>query len=329
MPLSNEVKYGVKPLTEAINNLPSVPTIIRDTGLFVEAPLTTTYIDVGGKNGELTLIQAVPRGAKGEPIKQNYSKVRTFQTVHLPKEDVIFADDVQNLGVFGDSGNKAKAVNEAVLDKAEAMKADIEYSREHLMLGALQGKIINADGTTIYDLYKEFGLTRPEYTIELSNESLDVGKGVDDMLLKQNKQLGNHISKGWVAFCSSEFLQALQYHPKIKDLYARFADGAKIYKDGLEVAFHHRGVDFINYTHNFGTTADIKAGEAHLAPLGTKLFKEYLAPANMNGTVNTKALAYYLSREKMKHDVGWELYAQSNPLPLVLKPKVCATLKMA
>lgn len=328
MPLSNDNKYGVKPLTEAVNNLPSTPTIIRDTGLFVETPLTTTHIDVGGKDGELTLVQAVPRGAIGEPVKTKYQKIKTFKTVHLPKNDVILADDVQDLAVFG-SDNKAKAVNEAVLDKAEAMKADIEYSREHLQLGALQGKIINADGTTIYDLYQEFGLKRAEYVLELSNESLEVGKDIDDLLIKQTGFLGNHLSKGWVAFCSPEFLQELQYHPKIKELYARFADGAKVYRDGVEVAFRHRGIDFINYTHKFGTTADIKAGEAHLSPLGTKLFKEYLSPANMNGTANTKALAYYLSREKMKHDIGWELYAQSNPLPLVLKPKVCATLKMA
>lgn len=328
MPLSREDKYGVKPLTEAINNLPATPTIIRDSKLFIETPLTTTHVDVGSKDGELSLVNAVPRGAPGEPVKQHYDKMRTFKTVHLPKNEAVFADDVQNLGVFGD-GNKAMAVNDLVLDKAEAMKSDIEYTREHLQLGALQGKILNADGTLIYDLYKEFDIKRSEYTLKLTDANLEVGKAIDDMLIKQGKQLGTHISKGWVAFCSPEFLQELQYHPKIKELYARFADGVKVYKDGLQVAFSYRGVDYINYTHQFGTTADIKSGEALLAPLGTKLFKEYLAPANMNGTVNTRALAYYLSREPMKHQIGWELYAQSNPLPIVLRPQVCATLKMA
>ena len=46
----------------------------------------------------------------------------------------------------------------------------------------------------------------------------------------------------------------------------------------------------------------------------------------MNETVNTRALPYYATREKLPHDMGWSLRAQSNPLPLVLRPELVATL---
>lgn len=328
MPLSNNNLYGVKPLTEAINNLPAPPTIIRESKLFTNEFLTTTHVNVESKNGELSLIQAVPRGANGLPVNQNRGIPRSFNMVHLPKKDVVYADDVQNLRTFG-TDNKTEAVANVLLDKAEAMKSDIIYSEEHLLLGALQGKILNADGSVIYDLYREFGVARSSYTLNLSNADTEVGKEIDDLLLKQEKQLGNQMKTGWICYCSAEFLQALEYHPKVKELYTRFADGVKVYRDGLEVKFSYRGIDFVTYTHHFGTDADIKAGEAHLVPTGTKLFKMYYAPANTNSAVNTKALAYYLSRHELPHGVGWELYAQSNPLPLVLKPKICATLKMA
>ncbi len=49
MPLSNEQQFGVKALTESINNLPVTPTTIRESGLFVPEPLTTTYVDVEAK----------------------------------------------------------------------------------------------------------------------------------------------------------------------------------------------------------------------------------------------------------------------------------------
>ena len=49
--------------------------------------------------------------------------------------------------------------------------------------------------------------------------------------------------------------------------------------------------------------------------------------ADMNETVNSIALPYYASREKMAHDKGWSLHAQSNPLPLPLRPDLVATLK--
>ncbi|WP_280520944.1 major capsid protein [Vitreoscilla stercoraria] len=46
----------------------------------------------------------------------------------------------------------------------------------------------------------------------------------------------------------------------------------------------------------------------------------------MSSAVNTKALAYYASREKLQHDKGWSLHAQSNALPLVLRPDLLATV---
>ncbi len=48
----------------------------------------------------------------------------------------------------------------------------------------------------------------------------------------------------------------------------------------------------------------------------------------MNGTVNTIAIPYYASREKLQHDKGWSLHAQSNVLPVALRPLALATLKM-
>ena len=53
---------------------------------------------------------------------------------------------------------------------------------------------------------------------------------------------------------------------------------------------------------------------------------EFFAPADMNQTVNTIALPYYASREKLTHDKGWSLHMQSNPLPLVMRPELVCTL---
>ena len=86
---------------------------------------------------------------------------------------------------------------------------------------------------------------------------------------------------------------------------------------------------FINYDHVFESGLQITEGEAIILPAGTKnTFKEFFAPADKSSTVNTKALPYYASREPLGHDKGWSLEAQSNPLPLLLRPELVATLKM-
>ena len=135
--------------------------------------------------------------------------------------------------------------------------------------------------------------------------------------------------KGWIVLASPEFMQAFIYHKSVMELYQRYQEG-KAYREGnTNVSFSHMGIDYIQYDHEFESGLKIPAGEALLLPNGTKnTFREFFAPADMNATVNTIAKPYYASREKLLHDKGWSLHAQSNPLPLCMRPALMGTLKM-
>lgn len=330
MPLSNDRLFGVKPMTEAVNKLPPLPTTIRGLGIFTPKYLTTTHVDVELKNNALTLVEAVPRGAPGEPVAADKRNIETFGLLHLPKNDVVNADDVQNVRAFG-SDNKTETVAEKVNDKLAAMKADIELTREHLMLGALLGKVMNRDGTTeLLDIYRRFGLTRAEHAWALDQANTKVGQKIDATITALKKLKRGEAVSGWACLCSPEFMQALVYHDSIVKLYERFQDG-KTYREGeTNVEFVHKQIRFIQYDDDFGTAVKIKPGEAILLPLGTReTFREFFAPANYSETVNTKAQPYYAKREKMKFDKGWDMEAQSNPLPLVMRPELVATLKIS
>ncbi|UAY37045.1 major capsid protein [Moraxella osloensis] len=331
MPLSNNATYGVVPMTESINNLPSMPTQIRESGLFVPDYLTTTYVDVESKSNQLTLVQSATRGTPGKPVNETRGGKKTFETVHLPKDDVVRADDVQNVKAFGTS-NTATAVNDKVNAKLEGMKSDIDYTREHLQLGALRGKLLDADGSLLYDFYKEFGIQRPTFTLNLTNKDADIGGQTDKMLRQLLRALSGDVSTGWIAFAGEDFMDAYSYHPAIKALYDRYKESVGQYTGSVtaNMAFQHRGVTFVPYLHQFGSEVDIKPDEALIAPLGTrKTLKEYFAPADFNETVNTSAKPYYAAREPLKFNKGWQLHAQSNPLPIALRPKALATLKMS
>lgn len=329
MPLSDNSKFGVKPLTQAINRVAAQPTQIRDLGIFKPEYLSTTYVDIENQDGQLTLVQSKERGQPGAPVEDKVRAIRTFRVPHLPIDDVVRADDVQNVRAFG-GGTQAETVQEKVNDKLADGKAKLEMTREHLMLGALQGKILDADGTELYDIYKEFGLKRQTHDWKLDTKTTEVGLEMDKTLSAQRKLLKGAMVSGWVALCGEDFLMALKYHDKIKPLYERFRDGAA-YREGKglnPIEFEHNGIRFIHYTGDFGASgAKIKPEEAILLPLGAgKLYAEYFAPGDMNETVNTKALPYYATREKLDHDVGWSLRMQSNPLPLVLRPELVCTL---
>lgn len=330
MPLSNNQHFGVKPMSEAINKLPATPTTIRSLGIFTPQYLTTTHVDVELKHNSLTLVEAVPRGTPGEPVASGPRNIESFNLLHLPKNDVVIADDVQNVRAFG-SANSTETVAEKVNDKLAGMKADIEYTREYLMLGALLGKVMNRDGTTeLLNIYQRFGLTRGEHVWALDQANTKVGQKIDATKTALAKLKRGEVVSGWACLCSPEFMQALVYHDNIVKLYERFQDG-KAYREGnTNIEFEHKDIRFIQYDDDFGNNVKIKAGEAILLPLGTRsTYREFFAPANYSETVNTKALPYYAKREKMKFDKGWELEAQSNPLPLVMRPELVATLKIS
>lgn len=324
MPLSNNAYYGVRPLTEAINKLPNNPTIIRELGIFKPKFHTTTFVRVGEKHSVLSLVEAVPRGTPGEPVKEHYNNIGNFDMIHLPKTDVVRADDVQNVAAFG-SDNKPETVAEKVNDKLAAMKSDLEYTREHLMLGALQGKILDADGSTLVDIYDRFKLTRRKQTISFA-KTANVVQALETAKNTLRKHRGGEAVNGWICLCSAKFFAELTGHSTISDIYLRHQTG-QVYRDGLDGEFRHAGIRFIQYDHEFESGAKIADGAAIILPAGTRsTFWEHFAPADMNATVNTKARPYYASREKLEHDKGWSLEAQSNPLPLVHRPELVMDL---
>ncbi|ULJ69281.1 major capsid protein [Wielerella bovis] len=330
MPLSNESKFSMQAMTEAVNELPSPKTQIRELGLFVPKRLTTTYVRIEHQNGVLTLVQSKPRGSSGTASQPRARQKRSFEVPHLPREDFIRPDEVQNVSEFGNP-NKAQAVDTVVLERLEDMKSDIVYTREHMMLGALLGDIKDGDtGEIFYNIYDEFKLKRQVFNWKLTTASTQVGALMDDTKRKLRKHAHGEIVNGFIALCSPEFFDKLKYHNNVKE-FVKEKDNAKEYREDSGGEFIHNGVRFIEYDGDFGggKASHIEAGSAILLPSGTrKTFHEYFAPADTNSAVNTLAELIYAQREKLPLDKGWHLEVQSNPLPLVLRPNLVATLKM-
>lgn len=332
MPLSSNTMYGVEAMTTAVNKLPATQSTIRDLGIFTKEFRNTTYVKLAENNGQLSLVKNSPRGTPGEPVKESYGKTKTFEMLHLQKDDNVFAEDVQNVKAFGSNSNKAITVGEKVARKLAMMRGDVEYTREHLMLGALEGKLLDADAKTmLVDIYEAYGLERKAFDLKLSSATADISMTLEDILAEmETKQRGESVT-GWTLLGGREFLKAFKYHKSIKDLYTRFNDTSGVYRDApSKRAFNHMGIDFIQYNHTFpnGKTLDPKQGI--LLPMGTRsTFAEFFAPADTNDAVNTEALEFYAQREVKPMNKGWNLEVQSNPLPMLLRPELVATITMS
>jgi hypothetical protein len=223
------------------------------------------------------------------------------------------------------------AISGVMARHLETMRNKHAITLEHLRMGALKGQILDADGSTIYDLFGEFGLSQETVGFDLANANSDIKGHCYDLLTAIEDKLQGEFMTGVHVLCSPEFFRALTTHKEVKTAYTNWQQGIMLISD-VRSGFTYTGVTFEEYrgqaSDGNGTVRKfIAPGEAHAFPLGTvDTFGTYFAPADFNETVNTLGQSLYAKQEPRKFERGTDLHTQSNPLPMCHRPGVLVKL---
>lgn len=313
-------------LNAYINNLPRIATRIAEMNLFQEEGLVgTTIVKIGIENNKLVLVPNVPRGAPGQPKGLDRGKVKLLETTHLPQNSTVMAD--QLLGVWDPTDPEGSNVA-AVVNKLQAVhKRDLDYTIEYHRMGALQGKLLDADGSVILNFYEEFGVGQAVIGMELNKADTKVrSKAVAIKRAIENK-LGGVPYTGIHVFCSAGFFDALVDHPDVQEAYKRWQDGAALRND-LRKGFAFGDVIFEELQGSTGGDIAIPDGEAIAFPLGVPdMFLTRFAPADYLEAVRGIGLPYYTKTAPMRMNKGIQLGSQSNPLNINTRPDAVIRLK--
>jgi len=329
----NTPSFSMAALTSAINIIPNRYGRLESLNLFPVKPVRTRQIIVEEQNGVLNLLPTLPPGAPGTVGARGKRKVRSFVIPHIPHDDVVLPEEVQGIRAFG-SETEMESVAGVMARHLETMRNKHAITLEHLRMGALKGVILDADGSVIYDLYDEFDISPAVVSFDLGNASSNVKKKCADVLRHLEDNLKGEFMTGIHVLCSPEFYDALTDHPKVKEAFTFWQQGAVLIND-MRSGFTFGGVTFEEYrgqaTDVNGTSRRfIAAGEAHAFPMGTvDTFGTYLAPADFNETANTLGQSIYAKQEPRKFDRGTDLHTQSNPLPMCHRPGVLVKLTAA
>lgn len=322
--------FNMVALTNAINILPNNYGRTESLGLFRTKPTRFRNIAIEERNGVLNLLPTQLPGAPASVGIRGKRAVRTFTIPHIPHEDVVLPEEVQGIRAFGKE-NDVEALADVLTDHLQAMRNKHAITLEHLRMGALKGKILDADGSVLYDLYDAFEI--PEKTVKfgLGGASTDVKGKCLEVLRHIEDNLRGEFMTGVHALVSSEFFDALTGHAKVKEAFERWQEGAALRND-LRSGFTYGGITFEEYR---GQATDpdgnvrrfIASKEGHAFPMGTlDSFVTYFAPADFNETVNTLGRPLYAKQEPRRFDRGTDLHTQSNPLPMCLRPGVLVKL---
>jgi len=315
--------FSLTDLTAALYTLPYVPTRIADLGLFEESGITTTTVVVEQKAGALSLVPALPRGAPPTPVTRDKRTARTFQLPHLPERATLLADSVQNVRSFGNTTalDSVTAMRDELLLK---MKRNLDATIEFGRVGAIQGIILDATGSTIYNLFTEFGVAQQTYTMEIASGDTTTqarAKTFEVLKLIQDT-LGGIPFSGVRVFCGLTFWEALISHPSVVNTYLNYVEGAQQLHADPRQQFFFAGAWWEYYYGYNGATPFIADAEAYAVPTGAPgLLITRFAPADYMETVNTMGQPYYSRAEPMDMNRGLEIEAQSNPLSICTRPR--------
>lgn len=312
-------------LTAAINQQPYVPGIIGAMGLFEEEGVPTTSVVIERVKGQLALVSTSKRGAVGNTQADDKRNGVILNIPHLQVNDALLADSVQNVREFG-TNDQLRAVESARDSKLNKAALNLDMTLEYHRLGAIQGIVLDADGSTpILNVFTAFNVAQPtEIDFDLDNATpasgalrtacAGVWRGVTDAL-------GNAPFTGIRSLCGNTFYDQLVAHPEARASYLNQQE-AKELRTGLAYrSFNFGDIEFINYRGS-GAVA-VGSTKAKFFPVGVPgLFITRFGPADYMEAVNTIGLPRYAKAEPMKMDKGLELEAQTNPLNLCTIPEV-------
>jgi hypothetical protein len=230
----------------------------------------------------VNLLPTQPVGAPGTQGTTGKRKVRSFVIPHIPHDDAVLPEEVQGIRAFG-SETETDALANLLALKLQNMRNKHAITLEYLRMGALKGVILDADGSTLYNLYTEFGIAAKTVSFALANAATEVLLKVLEVKRHIEDNLKGEFMTGIMCLCSQGFYDAFTTHAKVKEAFMYFQRNQQLGND-YRTGFTFGGITFEEYrgqaTDVAGTVRKFIADdEAHFFPIGTaNTFRTYFAP---------------------------------------------------
>ena len=323
--------FSMEELTAAVNRMDYLPQRLLQLGVFEPRSISTTVATIERRHGVLKLVQSSPRGGDGDTRERNKREVIHIDVPHLQINDRIYADEVQDVRAFG-SQSALQGVQQLVQERLTSHRRDLEFTLENHRMGAIEGVVLDADGSTLLDIRSEFGQASvSKVQLDLANKT----GGALRTFIQANviRPIARALKMGGMrleirAFCGADFYDALVENAEFRASYLQQQEATELRKGTAFTATDFAGVlweelrgsDLSTPT---AKTSRVTADECIFVPVVPGLFQQVFAPADYNETVNTPGLPFYA---KQAPDTRFQKYTdlevQSNSICFCTIPEV-------
>lgn len=327
--------FSMTSLTGTVEKMDYVPQTLGQLGIFEPLPVRTRTLFVDRREGGLKLIPSSPLGAPPEELVNDDRSAVPLRTTRLTKGFTLYAHEVEGIRAFG-SETELVQVQAEYLRRMARVRNDMELTHEFHRLGALQGLLLDADGTSvIYNYFEEFEITpAPVVDFELDDPLTNVRAKCVALKRDMIRSSGGAILQTTQihALAGDAFYDALIDHPNVRQTYLNWAAAADLRQNTAFDSFTYGGITFHNYRGtDDNSTVAIGTDEATFFPVGARdVFKKAMAPAEFGPFINTMGRDTYAMNIRDLQRDAWtrgELY--SYPLYFCQRPEVLRTGKRA
>lgn len=340
----NNDAFANASMTAFVNqNIPFIPGFLGSLGIFTGQGVYTKTVAFDDEDGNLTMISTTPRGSAPEQSKNTKGKTRHLDTVRLAREAVIYADQVAGVRQLG-TASQLQTAERLVYKRIEGpvgLKAALGYTLEHFYLGATDGVVYDADGTTVlWDYFAHYGVSRPAaLDFAFSTATSDGGTIAKQCMALKRQMVGalngfpTPAGARIVVLCGDNFFDAAYTNKEVVKARQTGATGRSDASDIISQnkaysSFEYGGVTWVNYRGSEDASVAINTDVARAFMVGVPgLFQTYFSPADTWDFVNTEGLpSYLIQRRERQTESARAFEIQSNPLAMCLRPKSLARL---
>lgn len=312
-------------LSDAINKMPFIPGRAGKAIDWSEMGVMTPSIMIEEIAGTLVLLSPIPRGGPGQTTAKPKRTARSLTIPHYQVDDSVYADEVLAVRAFGQA-NMIQTIQEIVKAKLlQHIQLEMDPTLEYQRVGAVKGIILNGDGSTLYNLFTEFGVTQPtEVAFDLTAASPVSGavrRTCAGVVRTIAEALGGVSYTGVAAFCSDSFWDDLIANSEVRSTYLNQAEAAQLRGGSAYGALNYGGITFENYQGKVGSTAFVANDKANFFPVGVQgLFRTVYAPSDYVGMTSPVGQPRYAKQYEMANGKGVCLEAQMNALSYCTRP---------
>lgn len=329
----NQDAFSTTTLTTAMRDIKYIPSFVGSLGLFQTTNISTLDVAIEkDKEGNVFIVPSSPRGGPGKTFGKNRRSMRKLSVPHFQVDDAIYADEVQAARAFGEAAAVETFMGKIANRGAEISQSFALTEEYHRLTVLTQAKLLDADGSTLYDYEVEMGESlHAEIDFDLDNATPTAGslrKQCAAVTRIMASQLDGIPFNGLLAICGDNFFDDLIAHSEVRDTYKGYEAAATLRtayinngQNGTFGMFEFGGILWVNY--RSGQTVGVHTDKCHIVPMGTPgIFKSVFAPADYIETVNRPGQRLYAKLWRMPNDKGMNLEYQSNVLHYCTRPKV-------